>query len=74
MNTSKSFWLLLVVLPLKISAGIFDNLQPIVLATGLQFTEGPVWHPDGYLVFSDITGDKIYKWSEQKGLETRYLK
>lgn len=49
-------------------AGIFDNLQPVQIATGLQFTEGPQWHPDGYLVFSDINGNKIYKWSESKGL------
>jgi len=30
------------------------------LATGFQFTEGPVWHPDGYLIFSDIPADTIY--------------
>jgi len=31
------------------------------LATGFQFTEGPVWHPDGYLIFSDIPADTIYR-------------
>jgi gluconolactonase len=26
-----------------------------------QFTEGPVWHPEGYYLFSDITANTIYK-------------
>lgn len=47
---------------------IFDNLQPVKIASGFQFTESPAWHPDGYLVFSDITANKIFKWSEAKGI------
>mgnify|MGYP005624496511 FL=1 len=31
------------------------------LAEGFQFTEGPVW-VDGYLLFSDIPADTIYKY------------
>lgn len=53
-----------------IKAGIFDNLQPVLIATGMQFTEGPAWHPDGYLVFSDCDANIIYKWSESDGLDT----
>lgn len=30
-------------------------------ATGFQFTEGPVWHPDGFLLFSDIPANRIYR-------------
>ncbi len=30
------------------------------LATGFRFTEGPIWHPAGYFIFSDIPGDAIY--------------
>ena len=30
------------------------------LCTDFRFTEGPAWHPDGYLVFSDIPADTIY--------------
>jgi sugar lactone lactonase YvrE len=30
---------------------------------GFQFTEGPVWHPDGYLLFSDIPANTIYHWT-----------
>jgi len=31
------------------------------VADGFHFTEGPVWHKTGYLVFSDIPGDNIVK-------------
>jgi gluconolactonase len=31
------------------------------LAAGFQFTEGPVWHPDGYLLFSDPNANTIYR-------------
>ena len=37
--------------------------EPEPIATGFQFTEGPVWHPDGYLLFSDIPGHRIMKWT-----------
>ncbi len=33
------------------------------LADGFQFIEGPVWHPDGYLLFSDPNANVIYKYS-----------
>ncbi len=36
------------------------------IATGFQFTEGPVWHPDGYLLFSDIPANTIYRWQPQQ--------
>ena len=32
------------------------------VAEGFQFTEGPVWHPDGYLLFSDIPAATIYRY------------
>jgi gluconolactonase len=35
------------------------------LAAGFQFTEGPVWHPDGYLLFSDPNANTIYRWSRE---------
>ena len=37
-----------------------DSLEQI--AAGFRFTEGPVWHPDGYLLFSDVRANTIYKW------------
>jgi gluconolactonase len=45
------------------------RLSEIVeVAAGLEFTEGPAWHPDGYLVFSDIPASTIYNIG-QHGLE-----
>jgi gluconolactonase len=33
------------------------------VADGFKFTEGPVWHPEGYLLFSDIPANVIYKYT-----------
>lgn len=41
---------------------LFDG-EPEVATTGYQFTEGPYWHPDGYLIFSDIPANKVMKWT-----------
>jgi gluconolactonase len=38
------------------------------LAEGFLFTEGPVWVPDGYLLFSDPNSNTIYRWSDTDGL------
>jgi gluconolactonase len=39
------------------------------VASGFQFVEGPVWHPyERYLIFSDILGDCIYRWSPEDGI------
>ncbi len=32
-------------------------------ADGFSFTEGPVWHPDGYLLFSDPNTNSIYRYN-----------
>ena len=40
------------------------------LAGGLSFTEGPAWHPDGFLVFSDIPNNELKKWTKAEGLTT----
>lgn len=41
--------------------------DPELVATGFQFTEGPVWHPDGFLLFSDIPAGRIYRWTPGMG-------
>ncbi len=46
----------------------FDSVVPPgarieKVAEGFLFTEGPVWHPDGYLLFSDPNANAIYRWS-----------
>ena len=42
---------------------LIESDAPERIATGFSFTEGPIWHPDGYLLFSDIPGNTIYKWT-----------
>jgi gluconolactonase len=46
-----------------------------VLVAGHVWTEGPVWVPrdGGFLLFSDIPRNSIYKWQEGKG-ESLFLK
>jgi gluconolactonase len=40
-----------------------------VLASGFTWTEGPVWVKDGgYLLFSDIPRNSIFKWKEGEGI------
>ncbi len=59
-------------------AGHVDRLDPALdaivdadapiekVVEGYRFLEGPVWVPDGgYMVFSDIPGNKIYKWNPE---------
>ncbi len=43
--------------------------KPERIATGFGFAEGPVWHPDGYLLFSDIPNSAIYKLTLDGKLE-----
>ena len=43
--------------------------QPELLASGFQFTEGPVWHPQGFLLFSDIRADAIYRYVPDRGVQ-----
>ena len=47
---------------------IARDAQVQQIATGFKFTEGPVWHPDGYLLFSDIPGDVRRRWTEKDGI------
>jgi len=36
------------------------------IGINFEFTEGPAWHPKGFLVFSDIPGNTIYRWTGKK--------
>ena len=46
-----------------------SQIEPVV--AGFDFIEGPIWHPrDRSLIFSDILGNSIYRWSESAGLAT----
>ena len=41
---------------------LIPEQEPVTIAEGFQFTEGPVWHPEGWLLFSDIPADTIYRY------------
>ncbi len=57
------------------TVGAVERLDPAVdaivprgatierVASGFQFVEGPIWHPDGYLLFSDPNANTIYRWT-----------
>ena len=49
---------------------IVPEQQPEKLIGDLQFTEGPVWHPDGYLLFSDIPANRIIKYASDGTVDT----
>ena len=41
------------------------------LETGFDFVEGPIWNPiEASLIFSDILGNSIYRWTEKEGTTT----
>ena len=39
---------------------------------GFQFTEGPVWHKDGFLLFSDCHANGIMKWDPSTAAASLY--
>jgi gluconolactonase len=43
------------------------------IADGFSFTEGPVWHPDGYLLFSDPNTNTIYCYNPGNHNVTVYM-
>ena len=40
---------------------ILETTEAERLATGFTFTEGPLWHPDGFYYFVDLRADKLYR-------------
>jgi gluconolactonase len=42
-------------------ADIVESSEVERLAAGFEFTEGPLWHPDGYLLFVDIRRSQIFR-------------
>ncbi|HET9744552.1 MAG TPA: SMP-30/gluconolactonase/LRE family protein, partial [Chitinophagaceae bacterium] len=60
---------------------IDENLNSIIapgtkvekIADGFSFTEGPVWHPDGYLLFSDPNTNTIYRYDPKNHNVTVFM-
>jgi gluconolactonase len=68
--------------PVKIEDATIDRWDPAMdaivpkdwkiekLAEGFGWAEGPIWvKSGGYLLFTDVPGNKMWKWSEKGGLE-----
>lgn len=42
-------------------SAILETTQAERLATGFVFTEGPLWHPDGFYYFVDVRASTLYR-------------
>ena len=42
-------------------AQILEQSEAERLATGFVFTEGPLWHPDGFYYFVDVRASRFYR-------------
>ena len=42
-------------------ADLLENGEIEQLATGFTFTEGPLWHPDGFFYFVDLRVNRLHK-------------
>ena len=45
-----------------------EGAQLEQLGTGFTFTEGPLWNPEGFLLFSDMPGDVRRRWDAEGGV------
>ena len=52
---------------------VAPNTKVEKVADGFSFTEGPVWHPDGYLLFSDPNTNTIYRYNPNNHNVTVYM-
>ena len=49
---------------------LIESEEPERLATGFEFTEGPLWHPDGYWLFVDLRRSRIHRLPPGGDVET----
>ncbi len=49
-------------------SGIVESAELALIAGGFVGTEGPLWHPAGFLTFVDLEGDKLLRWDAAAGL------
>ena len=55
----------------RLRAVVGDEVRVERLATGFEFTEGPIWHPrEQHLIFSDMPGDHMRRWRPGEGVAT----
>jgi len=61
---------ILIVTSISSSQSVLDpNAKVEMIASGILQPEGPVWQEGLGLLFSDIKGNKIYKWTAENGKE-----
>src|SRR4029077_13417211 len=48
---------------------ILETTEPERLAAGFIFTEGPLWHPDGYWHFVDLRRNHLFRLTPGKAPE-----
>lgn len=59
------------ILSSEIEQVLAPNATIQVLAEGFEWSEGPVWVPSlNGVLFSDVPANKVYLWTEEKGLST----
>ncbi|MYE40078.1 MAG: SMP-30/gluconolactonase/LRE family protein, partial [Chloroflexi bacterium] len=49
-------------------SGILESPEHTHLADVGGNTEGPLWHPEGYLTFVSLTESRLYRWDETNGV------
>ena len=57
----------LFILAATLTAQDFSNIKIEKIAAGLQFTEGPAWSKEGFLLFSDCNTNKLHKFTPGVG-------
>ena len=48
---------------------VLETTEAERLATGFIFTEGPLWHPNGYWYFVDLRRNQLLRLTPGKGPE-----
>jgi gluconolactonase len=57
---------------LDVYEGAPEREEPEVVAAGFEFTEGPVWSPEGALLFSSPNTNSIYRLDPEPGQVTLF--
>ena len=50
-------------------SGLVESPEVECLARGFQFTEGPLWYPDGSLLFQDNKAEKTYRLGPDRSVQ-----
>ena len=49
-------------------SSVLDSGEHTLLASGQGRTEGPLWHPGGFLTFVDLEGSRLLRWDTDGSL------